>query len=387
MGKKRAMLARMDWDAAFYADMQNDVGFQITEPAEISLDGSKEKSMYGPQSPLYGTTYGDEREFIERWRCKCGRKKSRAYEGEECPFCHSKVEARGSNINICGWISLVKSGAFVIQPLYFRILAQAIGKEFAEIVNCKKKVDTNGIQSELKPGDLDFIPSHPFYGIGIQKFRDRYEEILDYYMHQSNKKNKIHTFELLLAQKDQVFTQHIPVYSTYLRPQSITQDTFYFQGADKMINVIFKLSEQLEDCPDIEWDNFQARLQIKVNMLWDYDFQSMHGKEGIIRDMLLGGSLNKIGRHKTDLIAGTSVKHQLPTKCGDIFGAKGNSGDMVIKVDCLDNRRSEVSHNDEICAQRLGKARHPHSMVITRWVENKVAEMLHEASRPLAGEM
>ena len=109
MGKKRAMLARMDWDTAFYADMQNDVGFQITEPAEISLDGSKEKSMYGPQSPLYGTTYGDEREFIERWRCKCGRKKSRAYEGEECPFCHSKVEARGSNINICGWISLVKS--------------------------------------------------------------------------------------------------------------------------------------------------------------------------------------------------------------------------------------------------------------------------------------
>ena len=373
MGKKRAMLARMDWDTAFYADMQNDVGFQITEPAEISLDGSKEKSMYGPQSPLYGTTYGDEREFIERWRCKCGRKKSRAYEGEECPFCHSKVEARGSNINICGWISLVKSGAFVIQPLYFRILAQAIGKEFAEIVNCKKKVDTNGIQSELKPGDLDFVPSHPFYGIGIQKFKDRYEEVLDYYMHQSSKKNKIHTFELLLAQKDQVFTQHIPVYSTYLRPQSITQDTFYFQGADKMINVIFKLSEHLEDCPDIEWDNFQARLQIKVNALWDYDFTSMHGKEGIIRDMLLGGSLNKIGRHKTDLIAGTSVKHQLPTKYGDRLGAMGNSGDMVIKVDCLDNRRSEASHYDEMCAQRLGKARHPHSMAIARWVENKVA--------------
>ena len=361
MGKKRAILDRMNWDAAFYADMQNDVGFQITEPAEISLDGSKEKSMYGPQSPLYGTTYGDEREFIERWRCKCGRKKSRAYEGEECPFCHSKVEARGSNINICGWISLVKSGAFVIQPLYFRILAQAIGKEFAEIVNCKKKVDTNGIQSELKPGDLDFVPSHPFYGIGIQKFRDRYEEILDYYMHQSNKKNKIHTFELLLAQKDQVFTQHIPVYSTYLRPQSITQDTFYFQGADKMINVIFKLSEQLEDCPDIEWDNFQARLQIKVNMLWDYDFQSMHGKEGIIRDMLLGGSLNKIGRRKTNLIAGTSDKQQLPTSTGDSIRARGNSYGMVIKVACLEYRRSKASYKDKMWAQRLWKARDMHA--------------------------
>ena len=162
-------------------------------------------------------------------------------------------------------------------------------------------------------------------------------------MHQSNKKNKIHTFELLLAQKDQVFTQHIPVYSTYLRPQSITQDTFYFQGADKMINVIFKLSEQLEDCPDIEWDNFQARLQIKVNMLWDYDFQSMHGKEGIIRDMLLGGSLNKIGRRKTNLIAGTSDKQQLPTSTGDSIRARGNSYGMVIKVACLEYRRSKAS--------------------------------------------
>lgn len=295
MGKKRTILYRMDWDACFYSDMASGIGFQITEPAEVSLDGSKEKTLYGPQSPLYGTTYGDEREFTERYRCKCGKLRSRAYEGETCPFCKEKVEARGSNINICGWISLNGSGAFVIQPLYFRILAQAIGKEFSEIVNCKKKVDTNGIQTALKPGDLDFVPTHPFYGIGIQEFYNRYEEVLEYYMKLPNKKNKITTFQILLAQKDQVFTHHIPVYSTYLRPQSITQDTFYFQGADKMINVIFKLSEQLKNCDDIEWDNFQARLQIKVNALWDYDFASMHGKEGIIRDMLLGGSLNKIG--------------------------------------------------------------------------------------------
>ena len=29
---------------------------------------------------------------------------------------------------------------------------------------------------------------------------------------------------------------------------------------------------------------------------------------------------------------GTLVKQSIPTKCGDILGAKGNSGDMVIKV-------------------------------------------------------
>jgi hypothetical protein len=31
------------------------------------------------------------------------------------------------------------------------------------------------------------------------------------------------------------------------------------------------------------------------------------------------------------------VKLQLPTKSGDILGAKGNSGDMVIKIEDTDN--------------------------------------------------
>ena len=40
-----------------------------------------------------------------------------------------------------------------------------------------------------------------------------------------------------------------------------------------------------------------------------------------------------------------------------MLGAKGNSGDMVIKDSDWDNRRNEVSHNDEIWVQRLWKAR------------------------------
>jgi hypothetical protein len=36
------------------------------------------------------------------------------------------------------------------------------------------------------------------------------------------------------------------------------------------------------------------------------------------------------------------VKLQLPTKSGDILGAKGNSGDMVTKIEDTGNRRSKV---------------------------------------------
>ena len=59
--KKKQMVRfrRLNWDIEYYHDLINGNGFQITEPAKVSLDGSKEKSLYGPESPLYGTSYED----------------------------------------------------------------------------------------------------------------------------------------------------------------------------------------------------------------------------------------------------------------------------------------------------------------------------------------
>lgn len=297
MSEKHAVLYRMNWDDEFYHDMQSGLGFEITEPTVVTMDETKEKTLYGARSPLYGTTYGDERAFSERFRCRCGMLHSKQYEGEICPKCKSPVEEKGNNIRICGYISLVNSGAHAIQPLYFRILAQAIGKDFSEIVICKKIVDTDGNQRLLKAEDLDYTPSHPFYGIGLTRFYERYDEIMDYYLGLSSKKNKRETLQMLKDSKRSVFTQHIPIYSTFMRPESITQDTFYYQGADKMINIIYRLKENLENCNEIEWDFNLQRLQIKLNQLWDYDFETVHKKEGIIRDMILGGSLNYTARN------------------------------------------------------------------------------------------
>ena len=51
------------------------------------------------------------------------------------------------------------------------------------------------------------------------------------------------------------------------------------------------------------------------------------------------------GPSKTNLTAGTNpLSLYLPTISSDIYGAKGNSGDMVIKDKDTDNRRNEVSH-------------------------------------------
>ena len=290
-GKQKVILKRLNWDACFYSDILTNKGFVITEPAEVSLDGSKQKSLYGPQSPLYGTTYEDDQSFIERYRCQCGAYKSRLFEGEKCPVCETKVEFRDSDINMTGWISLGNNR--IINPYYFNLLQGAIGKStFPDIISAKYVITVNGRRLRLKDEDQQEEKSSVYDGIGVDEFYEKYEEILNYF--KNKKKNKSRTFDLLLKQKRSVFISHIPIVSTLLRPQSVTSDTFYFNSVDKIVNTLFSLSRFLINAIDVEKPYILQRLQVKVNEMWNIYFNELNGKDGLIRGELLGGSLNNL---------------------------------------------------------------------------------------------
>ena len=85
MGKQKVRAVRMNWDVEFYTDLITNNGFVITEPATFQLDDTRQKTLYGARSILYGTNYEDETAFIERYRCKCGMFKGKIFEGEICP--------------------------------------------------------------------------------------------------------------------------------------------------------------------------------------------------------------------------------------------------------------------------------------------------------------
>lgn len=299
--KKYVSFSRRSWDVDYMYDIIYGKGFNITEPARITLDGVQKKSLYGAQSPLYGTSFEDEQAFIERYSCDCGAFQSRKYEGEICPICKSEVRERGADITFTGWISLNDGnssfGNRIIQPLYYNILNNAFGKYggreiLPDIVIAKYKISKNGTVTYPKTEDLDMEPSSPFYGIGMDEFYNRFEEIIEYFM--KKKKNKASTFEKILNEKDRVFTSHIPIESNLLRPQSATANTFYYNSADKVINTMFALSEKLKVCTDIdkiEREYFLSRIQQKVNILWDQSFDFINGKDALIRGDVLGGSL------------------------------------------------------------------------------------------------
>lgn len=294
MGKKHVKVNRVNWDVEYFISLRSGKGFTITEPADVSIDGAKKKTLFGPRSELYGTTYGDEQEFAEQYQCKCGAMKGAAFEHEICPICKQPVKSVGDDIKITGWISLGRDR--IINPMYYQLLTSAIGKSvFPDIVTSRKKVDKNGNIS--KPdlyADPDKPPLSPFSGIGIDEFRQRYYEIMDYFI--EKRKHKADKLLVLKKNARSVFCSHIPVYTTKLRQQSVTTDTFYYGGLDKYINPIVTLSFLLEDCNEIEKPNYLQSIQKKVNAMWDYNFELLNGKEGIIRGQMLGGSLNEIGR-------------------------------------------------------------------------------------------
>ena len=114
MGKQSVRACRRNWDIDFLHDIISGNGFIISEPATFNVDETKQKTLYGARSILYGTSYEDETAFIERYRCDCGAFKGRLFEGEECPLCHSKVEFKDSNIEFTGWIVLGDN--YIINP-------------------------------------------------------------------------------------------------------------------------------------------------------------------------------------------------------------------------------------------------------------------------------
>ena len=145
------------------------------------------------------------------------------------------------------------------------------------------------------PEELDEKPKHPYVGIGLIEFRKNFNEILDYF--KEKKKKKADEIERLKSEVSSVFCSKIPIYSTLLRPQSSTADTYYFNSIDKQVNPLFSLSEKIKTAEEIDKHFILGRIQQRVNALWDENFKLLNGKEGLIRGQILGGSLNYTSRN------------------------------------------------------------------------------------------
>lgn len=299
MSKQEVRLIKLDWDKECEKDFITNKGFEIIEPAFKGKEGKEEKSLYGIHSPLFATDWEDEDAFSERYSCKCREMKGRVYEGEICPICRTKVIFRDVDLKITGWIIL--HNHCVIQPIFYKMLKSIIGdKAFSEIIEPEKDMTRDG-QIVRKGG------KNQFKGIGLIEFRDRFDEIMDYY--RDKKKNKRELINEVMREKEKVFTHCIPVYSSVLRPVSFKGETYFYNRIDRKYNAIFSLSRLLNNTSLIalkkkknkkfksDESTILVSVQKKLMELWELIFEQINQKEGHIKEQILGGRINFSARN------------------------------------------------------------------------------------------
>ena len=289
-----------DWDTMFYDDLANGEGFLVTEKSTIKADGTTHITMGGTESPLFGTSYGDENDVITKWRCKCGEFKGLQWAGEICPKCGYEVKARDIDIKKTAWISIAPH--YIIHPYWYQILMNLLGTKgtgkakesvFHNITHVVERVDKNGNRFKVIPGDGVEILS-PYTAIGIDGFLEKFDEIMDYFI--AEKPTRADELMTVKENKMLIFCQHIPVYSPILRPKSVTADTYYYNEIDRYIAPMYSLSEALKHSNPIEHAGFQESIQEKANAIWEYNFELINGKPGFIRHQLVAGGMDYTSR-------------------------------------------------------------------------------------------
>jgi len=287
-------LTKIDLDKERVNDIKTGQGFPLDPPRSIKYDVKNQSGIF---SNRFGSTIADVDSFNNKYRCRCGLTRGSIMHGEICPVCHKMVKFYDDDVTIFGW-AILKDKYFYIHPNIYRTLEGFIGaSRLARIIEPDIQVNSDGkIIAIGKAGKKDDI----FNGIGMFEFRNRYDEILDfYYAKYPAKKN---FYEELKKNKDITFTHSIPVFSALLRPSQLEGNSSLkyasvnenFQMISTLVNKINKdklrMDQKLKEKASLLND-----LQIQINAVYTELKDILSKKKGDLRSAL-GGRLSFTSR-------------------------------------------------------------------------------------------
>ena len=205
--------------------------------------------------------------------------------------------------NYFGW--MVLKDYYIISPAFYNGIRYFIGRDFDNIIKYDPVVDEDGHQ--LSP---DRPKDQPYYGIGLITFREKFDEVMNYYANKN--KNKVDYYNDIMSQKDIVWTQSIPVFTVLLRPYDVDRFTFSHEATNAYYNSIntkvtslnkSKLMEEKAKANNQSIGpirkNIQEtlyELQLKLDQLYNEIINIIKGKKGNIRS-LFGGRCNFTSRN------------------------------------------------------------------------------------------
>ena len=187
------------------------------------------------------------------------------------------------------WLSITNPNYCIIHPLLYRKIDAFLGKNIlSNIINFRMDMTLDG-EFCLRQ-DVDY-KKYPYYGIGMLAFREKFDEIMNYYF--KKKKGKADLYNHIMENRDKIFITKVPVYSSVLRQVFFTDEDYKYTKIDRCYNAMFcnfsRLNEEVEGVNHRNFDKINKNLfraQKNLNETFDIIFTAITEKEG----------LNKIGR-------------------------------------------------------------------------------------------
>lgn len=296
-----AYLERIDFDKEKEEDLKKGKGFIISVPQKSSLNKDI-KNPNGIFSTRFGQRLGDMNPYIDQYSCQCGALKSSSNDGLECDKCGTICRYVGDDFSIFGWIEIDKEYG-IINPDMFKLLDSFFGRSkyvknkkikkeikkgsvLLNMIEYDKEIDQNGheVGNKIKNGE-------PYYGIGMIEFKEKFDEIFEYY-YSKNKKKEI--YDDIMADRDKLFINSIPVFTTLLRPMDIFSGTMYYEKTNGYYNMMVKQAQSINknkrkiDRVPKSKNHQLFRFQMKYMDLYDEIIKILNGKKGQLRTLLSG---------------------------------------------------------------------------------------------------
>lgn len=291
---------RINLGVEYLADMATHNGFRI-----------EKEDHYAPTNV---DALVDSSKFTDcEYRCDCGAFIGQELIGQSCPRCHSEITLHSLNFGYTGWIDL--KGHKVISPIYYIMLKRVLGTNMLRFIlgDYKSKLDIkynendNGVEEEKKAkragrvsqDDIRYIIKKipktklMYQGIGHDQFYERFEEVLSACAPKHNEE-----FDILIQNKESVFTSYIPLYSTAFRPVSKTSETKFYPKINKWFAMMVSVSCKMENMV-LDIERIQALNYIQKCWLDAVEHvirNEISKKEGFVRSEIVGGGFSFSGR-------------------------------------------------------------------------------------------
>ena len=138
--------------------------------------------------------------------------------------------------------------------------------------------------------------TEPFYGIGMMEFRNRFDEIMEYYNRIYTAPTKKNYYADIMNERGKIFPNSIPVFTFLLRPVDVDQRNFCHEDTNDEYVMINRLASTLNTFDELMMqqeaknarDKLLYGLQTHMNNLYNKIDKILQKKKGVIRSLLSG---------------------------------------------------------------------------------------------------